>query len=130
MGNFRKIENTSSIFDPDLAQKYLIHKPYPIPMNIALPAFDWNIVYHQNQAKGIIYSHSIPCKHKDKTWSIASKDTIIDQVEIHKGDLIKYESVNIQDVKNTLKWMNEKGINYQEMIIFNLDSTRLSHYEY
>lgn len=60
MGNLRRTETTNSILDIAELKKYVTGlADYPLPLGIAFPLFDWYILFHKQQYKGVIHGRQL-----------------------------------------------------------------------
>lgn len=131
MGNLHKMETKNSILDPDVLQQYIGQvKNYPLPLDIALPIFDWWVWYSNNNCKGLVRTESLQGLHFHKNFWQVNADTIINDYSFKKGDWLRYESsstASIQAAISLLKTrLNQKHPN---IILYHLDSKILTNYE-
>ena len=58
-GDIDALSETNSIFKPDDANKYLKGAPaiYPLPLDVALPAFSWTLVFRDGELWKILPGH-------------------------------------------------------------------------
>ena len=55
MGKLREFGDHNSIIDPAVAAHYMNARPYPLPLDIALPLFSWGVVFDaDNEYRGLI----------------------------------------------------------------------------
>ena len=48
MGNLRTFDSKNSIIDPVIAKQYL-RGTYPLPLDVALPLFEWTVMFDKNE---------------------------------------------------------------------------------
>ncbi len=71
-----KLSEKNSIFDKDMADEYVTSATYPLPLDVAIPAFSWALFYRQNKLLGV-----------RNNVSVASCDTVSFLKRIGRGDL-------------------------------------------
>jgi hypothetical protein len=78
MGNLRQPGPTNSILDPKVAAEYLTaDKPYPLPLDVALPLFSWVAVFDErNNFQGLL--RSIPPELKNGRYCRAREANLFD----------------------------------------------------
>lgn len=89
-GDIDDADATNSIFDPADALKYLkgAKKAYPLPLDLALPAFSWLLVYRNDELWKII-----PGAPEETPTGILREGTFLAGHYLRPGDLIRRESV-------------------------------------
>lgn len=126
-GDLKNINSGNSIFSKSEVLSYLdVDKPYPLPLDYALPIFEWCAVY---RAGKLIYllpredfyfwanGNYAPVNEEnaetpiyevkeDDTYSYASGGQLL-----KKGDLIKVESPNLADVAAVARKLGGKNTN-------------------
>lgn len=105
----QETEVDNSILNTDLMGNYLKKlKPYPIPVDLALPMFQWAAVFTDTRFKGIIR------EPKPENWTFASpegrsgwyqvqQDTVIGRLLIRKGDRIRLEVPELSQLKDAAR---------------------------
>jgi hypothetical protein len=99
------LRKENSIFDKAEAIKYVTDKKYNLPIDFALPAFSWNIVYnHEDKFIGYL---ALKDDHKnisylkptsDNLYEI-TQDTTIDAYYLRKGYKLKAEQIKRKELK-------------------------------
>jgi len=129
VSNVKEYSTNNSIFDKDEAEKYMdgVAK-YPLPLDFALPAFAWAVVYHDNKfscmMRDIKPITSDTCSFLEKEWPVykVKDDYVYGKVYLRKGDQIKIEHVSddmlIDAAKLARKCSNTDTLN---VAIFELD---------
>lgn len=126
----------NTILDYHEFEKYVIDEKYPIPMDFAFPIFEYRQLYRNERFQGMIYSEEF--KFKDitkslsKLWYKVQHDTIIDNVWYKKGDKIKWEKVDKDDIYNVMNLIKSK-MNFDEktsISFFHLDERIIENNKY
>ncbi|MBP6286855.1 MAG: hypothetical protein KA409_08065, partial [Ferruginibacter sp.] len=107
---------------------------YPLPLDLALPLFDWKVLYRNNSYAGLIQNLPGNCftdaftKRSGNRYEIL-KDTLLNGYELRKGDLIRDEQ---SDLKEILAAANEAGSRLKNtqlrVSLYHLDSVILNKY--
>jgi hypothetical protein len=128
-------ENRNSILDTDELEKYLAGvKPYPLPLDVALPVFSWMQVYQGNTFAGIISEGELD-KTKDLSsikplWYEVKADVTTSDLYLREGDKIKHEEVTEETINKTIALLKE-NIDFGDTLtitFFHLDEAALKHY--
>lgn len=117
-GDVQDLKTTNSIFDKKEIMRYLENeKRYPIPLDYALPIFEWALLFHDGKLKRIISPSDLTQDH----WShlrkagdnvfVATEDFVfgytVNSSLIRKGDQIRLEIPRIADVREIAEWLSE-----------------------
>lgn len=135
MGNLKNPATNNSIIEVDELKKYLGGlNSYPLKLDIALPLFEWSVLFRNNQFKGIvqtvdpsILSESICSKQNNRYHFLV--DTSISNIQFYEGDVLRYEESTAAVLQQTAAYISAElsPINQQTRILFyHLDSLLLS----
>lgn len=132
LNNPLEYENKNSILEIAELKEYLdTKKPYPVHLDIVLPINSWMLLFKNNQFAGILHDEDIIkdiAKPIKPMWYVATRDTLVDEVLIREGDMIKYEETGkeqLKEVAGLLKAkLNLKG--KTTISFFHLDKSTLN----
>lgn len=134
-GSFENPKEFNSIISVENIKPYLKYLGgYSLRLDYAYPIFSWNLVYNRdNHFKGLINSSydlpdNILTHISENNYEIA-KDTIINNVYLYKGDVIRKEGApfkTIMDVKNLVEQYSDKKP--RNIILYQLDKKNISNY--
>ncbi|TAE55515.1 MAG: hypothetical protein EAZ89_05590 [Bacteroidetes bacterium] len=102
MGDLRDPETQNSIFDPETAKPYLGGiKTYPLPLDVALPAFSWVVIVRQGRPIDLISPAPVQ-ELRDTSRFQAFTDqrfrvdsgTFLNGVYLYGGDELRIEQVD------------------------------------
>ena len=110
---FNDIKTRNSILNPNTVRTYLMKKLYTkIPLDMALPIFQWDIVFRDGTFARISKSHG---------------------GDLTRGDTVRHEQVDIRDIVYTQKllyqYLNLERNGYCT-ILYHLDSVNIKTYRY
>ncbi|WP_293885267.1 MULTISPECIES: hypothetical protein [unclassified Sphingobacterium] len=137
MGNLRQFGPQNSIINQKDLKTYLsgtLHN-YPIEMDIALPIFQWFVVFRNNNYIGIskhiseeeIKDASLFTHNPNTNLYILTKD--LPKANLKKDDIIRFESVNQEDLLQTAKFLKGELKGKEHRIIFyHLDQATLANH--
>jgi len=137
MGNLRQFGPQNSIINQKDLKTYLsgtLHN-YPIEMDIALPIFQWFVVFRNNNYIGIskhiseeeIKDASLFTHNPNTNLYILTKD--LPKANLKKDDIIRFESVNQEDLLQTAKFLKGELKGKEHRIIFyHLDQASLANH--
>ncbi len=135
MGNLKDPHTTNSIIDPAELKKYIgqLHR-YPLPLDIGLPLFQWKVLYRNGQYKGLLQelpdSLLLPAiaNRKGNTFEIL-KDTLIQQYELKKADLVRQEDSNFGSIMQAAGLLKPQlATRHFSVVLFHLDPLTLHSY--
>ncbi len=108
VGDWKYTETKNSLFDADIIDQYIDRLPvYPLPLDIAFPVFDQTLIYRNNKfvtflkdfTKSELQQITIfELTDKFNTF-ICLKDSTLHDFSFRKGDLLRYESPDFQEMK-------------------------------
>lgn len=134
MGNLKNPATVNSIIDPEEMEKYLtVGAPYPLPLDAALPLFSWHAWFRDKSYQGLLYPgelENLPCLDKRGHLSVFTRDTVLDGRLFLKGDVLREESADIQDLQKARHLLDTKlgGQPIGRLALFHLDSLILKKY--
>ncbi len=131
MGNLRHPETKNSIIDPDILNQYTgkMNK-YPLPLDIALPLFDWWVWFRNDQFKGLVRTETIPYSMYKKEKVVFPGQTIINGYTFEKGDWLRYENSPYVSLLETGYQLNRRtNTDSFTVIFYHLDPSTLSKYD-
>ncbi|SHM07037.1 hypothetical protein SAMN05444266_106260 [Chitinophaga jiangningensis] len=139
MGDLRKAGDHNSILDLETMKAYIGSdriSNYPLPLDIALPLFNWTVLFEQGQYKGILrnigetelsnHELFIP---QGKQLFVVKNDTLINGYLLRKGSELRREITNVKLLKSAANLLAEQKQDYSPTIIFyHLDAATLKNY--
>lgn len=136
MGNLKSPKTDNSILDPEELKKYIGSlDSYPLPLDLALPIFEWNVLFRNNEYKGLI--NNLPdsllqqqsfATQKENKYLI-SKDTVWNGYEFKTGDEIRKEQTNYSALLDAVKLISPLWNTPEfSFSFYHLDSTTLSKF--
>jgi hypothetical protein len=139
MGQWKTFSETNSIFNANTLEQYTERlRDYPLPLDLALPLFFWNLWYRNNTFKGILTSNKSLTnfltnnteKRSENIYQI-EKDTLLGSRQFLTGDLVKNENVSLQEIAAAQNYLTKKWPNKSfKIIYFDLNSKNLSQHNY
>ena len=114
MGDIEKWETENAIIDPSIAAQYLQNeKSYPLPLDIALPLFQWGCTYRDLYLVQLF--HNLSKEELSDTTRferlsgkrfLTKKNTFLRGFFLNKGDFIRLEEVKTGDLKAVAAMLN------------------------
>ena len=130
MGNLRDPRTKNSIIEEKELAKYIGRlDQYPLPLDLALPLFDWYILFDGNRYKGLVRDFSPGEKEQKLERIVFTSDTTINGYSFKKGQWLRHEKSDAAVVKNcaaaiSKKWKGQEGT----VILYHLDPNNLTQY--
>jgi hypothetical protein len=101
----KEFKEQNSIFDEAEGKKYVTSKAYPLPLDIVLPSFSWAALYGPDKKfQSLLHADllsTIPeiAHETAKNIYTVNRDTVVQNIYFRKGDLIKMERTEAQQLK-------------------------------
>ncbi len=127
MGDLTSYEENNSILNNQLGKQYLGFGEYPLPIDIALPNFEWCAVFRATEFVRLttefeedeLKSGSLFGKMKEDQY-VFQKDTVIGDFYYRYGDVIRYESCKKAELVSASEELVKE---------INQDTTRIIFYD-
>jgi len=116
--NAKKMELNNSLFDPNLAAKYVTKTPYPLPMDFAIPAFSWSLLFRHGQFLRVFSDNILEALESEKARYVGVKEgelkyrklgynkylieetpDFYNDYDLRAGDILKIESCGADELK-------------------------------
>jgi len=128
--------NRNSILDNTELAKYLIGaKPYPIPLDVALPVFSNVLVYKHEHFNSIIHTRIAELKnytkHDEGPWYYVVRDTTVTGVFLHQGDKLRVENIEKKRLNEAIRLIR-KNVSFKgdmTVALFYLNTQQLQSYD-
>lgn len=130
MGNLRRPQTANSILDEDELKKYINNlKAYPLPLDVALPLFDWYVLFDGNAYKGLLRDFKLTDEEAARKRLYFATDTVISGREFKAGQWLRHETSDAETVKRCAALIGKK-LNAKELsvILYHLDEEALTKY--
>lgn len=140
MGDLRKPGTHNSILDPEVMDSYLGDSrvtEYPLPLDIALPLFEWSVLFRRDVGyAGILRNVGAPELRNAKLFApgpsnlyTVLQDTILNGYPLTKGSVIRRETSDPAALTAAAKLVAKQLQTKDPFIIFyHLDSLTLEKY--
>ncbi len=134
VGDLGSMDETNSILNIEKTSAYLSRlQEYPLQYNVALPIFEWGVLYRDGQLVGILsdlneeqLSENFSAS-KEKNWYIATADTYIAGNFIYKEDKLRMETVSFSDFKNLQKIISKAAGRDYSVILYHINSATIQN---
>jgi hypothetical protein len=130
MGNLRHPQTKNSIIDEDELKKYINNlDSYQLPLDVALPIFDWWVLFDDNHYKGLVRQFNPGDEEKGRERIQFKKDTVINGMSFKAGQWLRHESSRATIVKDCAALVADKlKQNELTVILYHLDQNNLAKY--
>jgi hypothetical protein len=137
MGNLKASQTGNSILDTEEMLKYTAQlKQYPLPLDIALPIFEWKVLFRKDQFYALITNlpdHILAdsgVARTDGNYRELLMDTVLYGYPLKKGDRIRTEKSNYAEIEKAAKAISPLISTPRFTIsLFHLDSALLTQYK-
>jgi hypothetical protein len=124
VGRITEPGNTNSIFDRAVAEPYFANaKPYPLPLDIGLPAFSWGVHFRNGVFQGILQDGEVQLAHSYGLLQGEMRGTL--QVvnennaqlpQLHLGDEIRMERMTPEAIAEVAQ-LARKAVNSDTLAV-------------
>jgi hypothetical protein len=115
-GNIKDPETKNSIFDVKEVKSYLEGSDYEIPLDYALPTFEWAVLFQQGKFASILSAEDLRANYADYLSepqdgvSQVTQDFVYGSdysgIYIRYGDEIRFETADLRDVQEIASWLS------------------------
>jgi hypothetical protein len=130
MGNLRHQQTKNSIIEEAELKKYIRDlDSYSLPLDIALPIFDWYVLFEGDRYKGLVRDFSPPAALANKERIEFTKDTTINGYSFKKGQWLRHEKSEAAVVKKCAELLADKlKPEKRSVILYHLDRNTITNY--
>ncbi len=135
MGNLKNPATNNSIIEKEELEKYTTNlSAYPLSLDIALPLFDWKVLFRNNVYTGLVQglpsqllSPGIALQNNNRFTIL--KDTVLSGYDFKKGDILRDEQSTYKEIMNTAASISNQLKNTTLRVsLYHLDSVILNKY--
>jgi hypothetical protein len=115
-GNIKDPETKNSIFDVKEVKSYLEGSDYDLPLDYALPTFEWAVLFQQGKFASILSAEDLRANYADYLSepqdgvSQVTQDFVYGSdysgIYIRYGDEIRFETADLRDVQEIASWLS------------------------
>ena len=129
MGNLKDPSVNNSIIDPEEVSRYIGGlSSYPLPLDIALPIFDWWVLFDRNEYRGLVRDFRLQPPEGENRIAFA-RDTTINGYGFKAGQWLRHETSPAPDVLLSAQKLSRKlKMKDITVILYHLDSANLANY--
>lgn len=136
MGNLKDPATNNSILETTELKKYVgALSSYPLPLDIALPLFEWKVLFRNNSFTGLIQDLDDALlvnpliKEIEGNRFLFLKDTLLNGYSFFKGDVLRKEESSFNEILSAGKILsNNLRDTSIRVSLFHLDSLILNKY--
>lgn len=136
MGNLKDPSSNNSILESKELKKYISGlSSYPVPLDVALPLFEWKVLFRNNIYAGLIENLPDSFLNNQLIKKISGnrfqflKDTVLNGYSFLKGDMLRKEESDYKEILATEKILtNNLSAFNLSLSLFHLDSLILKKY--
>jgi hypothetical protein len=137
VGDLGNVQEINSIISNKVTAQYLDQlEDYPLPYDVALPLFEWGVLYRDGKLKGLLRDltpsllESAFAKGEKENAYTAISDSYVNGIFIYKGDDLRVETVNkdkLQELASMIKEASGSNSDY-ETIFYHINSPLTSKF--
>ena len=135
MGNLKNPSTKNSIIETAELKKYTSNlSHYPLALDVALPLFEWKVLFRKNIYTGLIenlpdavFNSSFVLKKENRFELL--QDTLLQGYDLKKGDVLRSEQSDYDEIINSAAAINSQLKNTSlNLSLYHLDSVILKKY--
>ncbi|MEO5647182.1 MAG: hypothetical protein ABIQ56_02405 [Chitinophagaceae bacterium] len=136
MGNLKNPATKNSILENEELKKYIGNlSTYPLHLDVAMPVFNWIVLYRKNEYTGLIQHYAENMLHNQVFHSTSFnrfkvlKDTIIEGYEFREADILRVEQSDYSEIIAAMKSIRKRLPAPEiRLTMYHFDSLTLSKY--
>lgn len=130
MGNLRQAQTRNSILDETELRKYINNlKTYPLPLDVALPVFDWWVLFEGDRYKGLLREFEPGEVWEKKKHIEFAADTVVNGYAFKSGQWLRHEAADAKDVQRCANLVSERlATTKLTVILYHLNQEDLNKY--
>lgn len=135
MDDIDKITTPNSIVSSKVFEQYINENSrYPLQLDLALPIFQWGLIFRLGKLSvisndltkaSLASNFVIPIA---KNSFLMKKDTIINETNFCKGDIIRLESSSVKELYRLADQLRQTKLQFGQVIYYHLSQAHLKTY--
>lgn len=122
MDDIADLESPNSIYNTSILKTYIDSKSsYPLSLDIALPLFEWHLLFRDGSLQKIInqeIGNLNELKYLGENRYQLEQDQYLAGHYVYKGDLLKKEGINTDDLRSALRILKDSRLQIADNIVF------------
>lgn len=130
MGNLADPEIKNSILDTEVLKEYSNYaEGYPLPLDAALPVFDWYVLFRDGKFKALLQGNSFTQRPGKDSVIRFRKDTTVEGFPFESGDWLRYERPSVAEIKKAAAMLAARlRSENMTVVLYHLDDHNLKIY--
>lgn len=140
MGNLKNPTGKSSILDVDIGRQYVeASAHYPLPLDIALPIFQWCVVIRRGNVVNLFervdhtsFSDSSKFERISSVMFRVKRSQYTHEQYVYKDDILRIEQASFEDLQKSVEVLRDNDVVSPRatIILFHYDSLQYQRYGY
>ena len=126
----------NSIVDEDVLNEYINkNSSYPLPLDLALPVYQWGLVFRLGKLSLIANDLNINDLKKHHVQKVerniyrATQNGFVKGAYLCKGDLIRFEQSSPSELIKVSKALSKTNLRFQQVIFYHLSQDNIHQYD-
>ncbi|RYZ20810.1 MAG: hypothetical protein EOO16_15385 [Chitinophagaceae bacterium] len=130
MGNLKEAGTRNSIIDLRELERYTAGlRSYPLPLDVALPVFDWWVLFEGKEYRGLVYLRDSALSTRDRLDF--PRDTVIGGYHFRAGQWLRHERSDASAVDAVARHLATRlRSDSIGVVLFHLDEGNLARYSH
>jgi hypothetical protein len=133
IGGITDVSTRNSIFDLAEVKKYLTVAHYPLPLDVALPVFGWQVWFRGGKCKGIIHNDLISADsifvHAHNNFYRCVADIVIGEMYFREGDELRVEYPDERELIKAAEALHRVIPDFGTLTFFDWNTSSVIKYE-
>jgi hypothetical protein len=135
MDDIDEISTPNSIVSTKVLKQYVQEDTeYPISLDLALPIYQWGLIFRLGKLSVIsndLSFHDFPIKTLNRvgghTYKVG-KDVVANETNFCKGDLIRFESSSPETLVQLAEYFRKTNLTFNQLIFYHISQEHLNKY--
>ena len=135
MDDIDKVTTPNSILSSKVLKQYVNkNTAYPLQLDLALPIYQWGLVFRLGKLSLIANDISVQSlKHPEieqigVNSYLVKSDLTIDEINLCKGDLIRFESSSSSELLKLAHLLKETNLTFEQLIFYHISQEHIHAY--
>ena len=135
MDDIDSITTPNSIIASKVLKQYVNEDTsYPLDLDLALPIYQWGLIFRLGKLSVISNDLSLQAVPKSSVTKVGentyevNEDLILNETNLCKGDLIRFETSDVKELVQIAELLQKTKLTFNQLIYYHLSQKHLNQY--
>lgn len=135
MDDIDRITTPNSIVSVDVFKQYVNeHTAYPLDLDLALPIYQWGLIFRLGKLCVISNDLSMPTVPRNSMTKVngntfkVNKNLTVNETNLCTGDLIRFETSDVKELIEIAEHLQKTKLTFKQLIYYHLSQKHLNQY--